>query len=289
MEQQLQLPEELNFKFSELSLEDNTTMEQPSDDIIPHEDEQIVEMELPNIKKREVNEDEIFDKSISKDNLELEPQEPQEPLELPTPREKKPRKKRTAKPNVVCIPQVVIEKPPPEPIKEVIIESNEPPYNPQYRYDKNGKVIRNKNGSIRMKRQYTEEQKKAMTERLAKARANRNKNTEQKIEEKRLKKIQEERRKELMKKKQIIEEREIEEKMKQHELPPEQRKRNGFSKSDIEEIQLDAITKYETLRKQRKEKKRQEELIKQERENIRNVVKRQIGYKEISGIYSGCF
>jgi len=276
------LPDELNFKFSELSIEDPVKLDE----------DEINEMELPNITPRVVNEDEIFDKSISKDNLELEPQEPQEPQEPPTPptpREKKPRKKRTAKPNVVCIPQVVIEKPPPEPIKEVIIESNEPPYNPQYRYDKNGKVIRNKNGSIRMKRQYTEEQKKAMTERLAKARANRNKNTEQKNEEKRLKKIEEERRKELMKKKQIIEEREIEEKMKQHELPPQQRKRNGFSKSDIEEIQLDAITKYETLRKQRKEKKRQEELIKQERENIRNVVKRELGYKEVSGIYANCF
>ena len=38
-----------------------------------------------------------------------------------------------------------------------------------------------------------------------------------------------------------------------------------------------------------KAKKRQEELIKQERENIRNVVKREIGYKEVSGIYANCF
>ncbi len=274
------LPDELNFKFSELSIEE------------PYEDE-LNEMELPNITPRVVNEEEIFDKSIFKPEPEKTKRDVvvvedvvEDVVETPV---KKPRKRRTQKPHVVNIPQVIIDKPP-EPIKEVVVqESTEPPHNPLYKYDRYGKVVRNKNGSIRMKRQYTEEQKKAMTERLAKARANRNKNADQRNEEKKLKKIQDDKKKELMKKKQIIEEREIEEKIAQHSLPPQQRKRNGFSKSDIEEIQLDAITKYETLRKQRKEKKRQEQLVEQEKQNLRNTIKQQLGYKEVSGIYANCF
>jgi hypothetical protein len=275
------LPDELNFKFSELSIEDPVKLDE----------DELNEMELPNITPRVVNEEEIFDKSIFKPEPEKEDvvedtvEEDVVVVETPV---KKPRKRRTQKPHVVNIPQVIIDKPP-EPIKEVVQESIEPPHNPLYKYDRYGKVVRNKNGSIRMKRQYTEEQKKAMTERLAKARANRNKNADQRNEEKRLKKIQDDKKKELMKKKQIIEEREIEEKIIQHSLPPQQRKRNGFSKSDIEEIQLDAITKYETLRKQRKEKKRQEQLVEQEKQNLRNTIKQQLGYKEVSGIYSGCF
>jgi hypothetical protein len=282
-----QLPAELNFKFSDLSIDEPRA---------PLQDEQIADMDLPNITKRVVNEEEIFDKDITEPEPEIEQEIEPELDELPeleavaeTPKPKKPRKTRTPKPPVVRIPQVIIDKPP-SPIKDVVIvESNEPPFNPLYKYGKDGKVIRNKNGSIRMKRVYSEEQKKAMTERLAKARANRNKNADQRNEEKRLKKIQADKDKELMKKKKIIEEREIEEKMIQHELPPEKRKKNGFSKSDIEEIQLDAIVKYETLRKQRKEKKRQEALVQQEKQNIRNTVKQQLGYKEVSGIYSGCF
>jgi len=273
------LPDELNFKFSELSIEDPVKLDE----------DEINEMELPNITPRVVNEEEIFDKSIFKPEPEKEDvveDTVEDVVETPV---KKPRKRRTQKPHVVNIPQVIIDKPP-EPIKEVVVqESTEPPHNPLYKYDRYGKVVRNKNGSIRMKRQYTEEQKKAMTERLAKARANRNKNTDQRNEEKKLKKIQDDKKKELMKKKQIIEEREIEEKIIQHSLPPQQRKRNGFSKSDIEEIQLDAITKYETLRKQRKEKKRQEQLVEQEKQNLRNTIKQQLGYKEVSGIYANCF
>ena len=275
------LPDELNFKFSELSIEDPVKLDE----------DEINEMELPNITPRVVNEDEIFDKSIFKPEPEPEPEKEdvvvvEDVVETPV---KKPRKRRTPKPHVVNIPQVIIDKPP-EPIKEVVVqESTEPPHNPLYKYDRYGKVVRNKNGSIRMKRQYTAEQKKAMTERLAKARANRNKNADQRNEEKRLKKIQDDKKKELMKKKQIIEEREIEEKIIQHSLPPQQRKRNGFSKSDIEEIQLDAITKYETLRKQRKEKKRQEQLVEQEKQNLRNTIKQQLGYKEVSVIYANCF
>ena len=273
------LPDELNFKFSELSIEDPVKLDE----------DELNEMELPNITPRVVNEDEIFDKSIFKPEPELEKEDVvvvEDVVETPV---KKPRKRRTPKPHVVNIPRVNIDKPP-EPIKEVVVqESTEPPHNPLYKYDRYGKVVRNKNGSIRMKRQYTEEQKKAMTERLAKARANRNKNADQRNEEKKIKKIQDDKKKELMKKKQIIEEREIEEKIIQHSLPPQQRKRNGFSKSDIEEIQLDAITKYETLRKQRKEKKRQEQLVEQEKQNLRNTIKQQLGYKEVSGIYSGCF
>jgi hypothetical protein len=277
------LPDELNFKFSELSIEDPVKLDE----------DELNEMELPNITPRVVNEEEIFDKSIFKPEPEKEDvvedaveDAVEDVVETPV---KKPRKRRTQKPHVVNIPQVIIDKPP-EPIKEVVVqESTEPPHNPLYKYDRYGKVVRNKNGSIRMKRQYTEEQKKAMTERLAKARANRNKNADQRNEEKKLKKIQDDKKKELMKKKQIIEEREIEEKIIQHSLPPQQRKRNGFSKTDIEEIQLDAITKYETLRKQRKEKKRQEQLVEQEKQNLRNTIKQQLGYKEVSGIYAGCF
>ena len=56
------LPDELNFKFSELSIEDPVKLDE----------DEINEMELPNITPRVVNEDEIFDKSIFKPEPEKE-------------------------------------------------------------------------------------------------------------------------------------------------------------------------------------------------------------------------
>ena len=48
----------------------------------------------------------------------------------------------------------------------------------------------------------------------------------------------------------------------------------SFTREDLEKAQLDAIIKYEALRKSRKEEKKKEEMIKQQQEEMRNKIKR---------------
>ena len=48
----------------------------------------------------------------------------------------------------------------------------------------------------------------------------------------------------------------------------------SFTKKDLEEAQLDAIIKYEAIRKERKAKKREEQLIQQQREEMKAKINR---------------
>jgi hypothetical protein len=65
---------------------------------------------------------------------------------------------------------------------------------------------------------------------------------------------------------------------------------SGFTKKDLEDAQLDAIMKYETLRKQRKaEKKRQEQLEADKQNIIRQIQPQGYRYRDGSNKWDQCF
>ena len=148
----------------------------------------------------------------------------------------------------------------------------------------------NKNGLPRKKRVYTEEQREAMRVRMKLAREQRGKNEKIKKEKKeKVKKYKE------LKEKTI--DHEIEEmenklvKKSNPQQPTPQPAKKSFTKEDLEQAQLGAIVQYETIRKQRKAKKKQEQLIAQEKEALQKLVKREMNqsWQETAGRFSNCY
>ena len=158
----------------------------------------------------------------------------------------------------------------------------------------NNKPVKlNKNGQPRKKRVYTDAQREAMRERMKKAREQSGKNKAKKQEEK----AQEKKYKELMKQKKLLEMDEIEEKIKKKKEPKKEPEPapapiptpKGLSREELKQAQFDAILQYETLRKQRKAKKKQEEQIKQYKQDVENSLKKELGWRDIAGEYADCF
>ena len=147
----------------------------------------------------------------------------------------------------------------------------------------------NKNGKPRKKRVYTEEQREAMRVRMKLAREQRGKNDKIKKE----KKAKEKKHKELKEKTIDHEIEEMEKKLvkKTTTEPIPIPAKQSFTKDDLEEAQLGAIVKYETIRKQRKAKKKQEQLIQQEKEALKNLVKREMNqtWEQTAGKFSNCY
>tara|TARA_R110000765_G_scaffold27972_4_gene67754 strand:- start:308 stop:1099 length:792 start_codon:yes stop_codon:yes gene_type:complete len=156
----------------------------------------------------------------------------------------------------------------------------------------------NKNGQPRKKRVYTDAQREAMRERMKKAREQSGKNKVKKQEEK----AQEKKYKELMKQKKLLEMDEIEEKIKKKKEPKkepapepapaisiEAPAPKGLSRDELKQAQFDAILQYETLRKQRKAKKKQEEQIQQYKKDVENSLKKELGWRDVAGEYADCF
>jgi len=147
----------------------------------------------------------------------------------------------------------------------------------------------NKNGKPRKKRVYTEEQREAMRVRMLNARAQRGKNDKIKKE----KKEKEKKHKELKEKTIEHEIAEMENKLvkKINPQPTPQPAKQSFSQKDLEDAQLNAIVQYEKIRKTRKQKKHQEQLIQQEKEALKNLVKREMNqtWEQTAGKYSGCY
>ena len=146
----------------------------------------------------------------------------------------------------------------------------------------------NKNGQPRKKRVYTEEQREAMRVRMLKARAQRGKNDKIKKEKK-----------ETLKKHQELKEKTIE-----HEIEEMENKlikksnpqsipqpKESFTKKDLEDAQLNAIVEYEKIRKQRKQKKKEEQLIAQEKEALKKLVKREMNqtWESTAGRFRNCY
>ena len=66
-----------------------------------------------------------------------------------------------------------------------------------------------------------------------------------------------------------------------------------FSKKDLEDAQLDAIMKYEAIRKQRKAEKKEKEMVDAEKNKMLNTIQRATGlayrYRDGSNIYDRCY
>jgi hypothetical protein len=161
-----------------------------------------------------------------------------------------------------------------------------PPASPKQ--NKKEKPIRlNKNGKPRKQRVYTEEQKQKMRERMKYAREQSGKNKKKKEEEK----AREKKYKELMEKKKELDMEETEQRIKNKNKPKEPPKpvKAQISREDLKQAQLEAIIQYETLRKARKAKKKEQQRIEQYNKDVKENLKREIGWREISGIYADCF
>jgi hypothetical protein len=67
---------------------------------------------------------------------------------------------------------------------------------------------------------------------------------------------------------------------------------SGITKKDLEEAQLDAIMKYEAIRKERKAKKKQEQIIEEGKMKMLNNIQRATGqynYRDGSNRFDGCY
>lgn len=145
----------------------------------------------------------------------------------------------------------------------------------------------NKNGKPRKQRVYTEEQKAKMRERMKYAREQSGKNKKKKEEER----AKEKKYKELMEKKKELDMEETEQRIKNKNKPKEPPKpvKAQISKEDLKQAQLEAIIQYETLRKARKAKKKEQERIKQYNEDVKTNLKRELNWRDIAGEYADCF
>jgi hypothetical protein len=77
------------------------------------------------------------------------------------------------------------------------------------------------------------------------------------------------------------------------EVIQQHQQRSGLSKKELEEIQLDAIMKYDALRKTRKAEKRKEQMIQAEKDKLRQAVLRaqptQYQYRDGSNRFDNCY
>ena len=254
-----QLPQELQLQF----VDPDTGEENPNfiytdvPEMNDTEEEEIDVVEHLKVEKEDIDINSIFDKAMNDvgglDTIETEIPE--------------------------GVPEISLVKSPKKTPVISQVKSNEKP------------VKLNKNGQPRKKRVYTDAQREAMRERMKKAREQSGKNKAKKQEEK----AQEKKYKELMKQKKLLEMDEIEEKIKKKKEPKKEPAPapapipKGLSRDELKQAQFDAILQYETLRKQRKAKKKQEEQIKQYKIDVENSLKKELGWRDIAGEYADCF
>lgn len=81
-------------------------------------------------------------------------------------------------------------------------------------------------------------------------------------------------------KKEVEQAEQTEEEVVQHKAPQQT---TGFTKKDLEDAQLDAIMKYETLRKKRKEEKKRAQQVEADKQNIINQIQKPQGYRYRDG------
>jgi len=179
---------------------------------------------------------------------------------------------------------------PQAPLVKKVIDNPIPESQPPVKKQKEKPVKLNKDGKPRKKRNYTDEQRQAMRERMLKVRAESGKNKAKRDEQK----AKEKKYKELMEKKKELEMEEVEQKLKQKSQPKQEpapviHQNIGISKEDLQKAQFEAIVQYETLRKKRKEKKKQEAQIKQYNEDVKTNLKKELGWREVAGPYANCF
>lgn len=191
-----------------------------------------------------------------------------------------------------------------EDIKEIIEEVQEPVpvtqnveeiFNMQPAITDTPKLT--KKGKPRKKRPpMTEEQKEKLKKAREKAMAVRKARAEERKKEKDL----DNQEKELLKKQKIKKVKKLKEEVEdkvEEEVPPQPEKQatnsfvgmTTFTKKDLEEAQLDAILKYDTIRKARK-KDKQERLQKEKEENlVRETLRRQITPQKQYNPFDNCY
>tara|TARA_R100000654_G_scaffold75048_1_gene111029 strand:+ start:1012 stop:1716 length:705 start_codon:yes stop_codon:yes gene_type:complete len=146
-----------------------------------------------------------------------------------------------------------------------------------------------KKGKPRKKRPPMTEEHKA---KLAKAREKAMEARKQKAQEKKEAKALEKEEKELLKKQKVKRVKKLKEEVENNEEgaeidPP--KKEQSFSKKDLEEAQLEAIMKYETIRKQRKKEKQEKQKKDAEEEAIRQQLRRAVAPPQEYNPFSGCY
>lgn len=211
-------------------------------------------------------------------------------MDLPSPIEHLTVDKQPIEVETIFDKEIVEDTPP---LIEKVVENPIPEAvtpKPPAKKQKEKPVKLNKDGKPRKKRNYTDEQRQAMRERMLKVRAESGKNKAKREEQK----AKEKKYKELMEKKKELEMEEVEKKLKQRSQPKEEVKpvihqNIGISKEDLQKAQFEAIVQYETLRKKRKEKKKQEAQIKQYNEDVKTNLKKELGWREVAGPYANCF
>jgi len=105
--------------------------------------------------------------------------------------------------------------------------------------------------------------------------------------------------KELLKAKRDMEIEEMEAKIKRKPSPqpkedkgaplPRTDTRIGLTREDIEKAQFEAIMKYETLRKERKAKKKQAQQVENYHKEVKENLKKELGWRDVAGPYADCF
>jgi len=140
----------------------------------------------------------------------------------------------------------------------------------------------------------SEEHKKKLALAREKAMAARKKKAQEKKEAKELEKEE----KELLKKQKVKRVKQLKEQVENNDdgsiLDPPTKKEQvqqnqTFSKKDLEEAQLEAIMKYETIRKQRKKEKQEKQKKDAEEEAIRQQLRRAVAPPQEYNPFSGCY
>jgi hypothetical protein len=176
-----------------------------------------------------------------------------------------------------------------EPIK---IEEKEKPDSDDIFEDMSPKVKKPKADKVKKPRKPMSEEHK---QKLALAREKAMLVRKQKaIENKKMKDLDIEE-KELLKKQRVKKVQRLKEEVEQDEPPKETKiinKVSGLTKKDLEDAQLEAIMKYDAMRKEAKKKKKEEQMIEEGKKKMLNNIQRATGnysYRDGSNRFDGCY
>jgi len=132
-------------------------------------------------------------------------------------------------------------------------------------------------------------------QKLALAREKAMKVRKEKAEEKKKMKALDNEEKELLKKQKVKKVQKLKEEVEEDlEDKPSKKINNlsGLTKKDLEDAQLEAIMKYDAMRKERKAKKREEQMIEEGKKKMLNNIQRATGtysYRDGSNRFDGCY
>ncbi len=175
-----------------------------------------------------------------------------------------------------------IDKPPEKKEEKNIVEYNNPE---PVLLKANGKPVKlNKNGKPR--KPISPEHLAKLQNARKKALETRRANKKEKVDTKELQR----KKKQLLIEKEQIEVSELEEQVKTKSTKPIQKVEyvNGLTKDDLYTAQLEAIAKYDSVRKAQKKKKKEEKMVEAQKKAMIDTIK-QSNWKSTAGLYSDCF